>query len=163
MNPPNVLLGLFSLFHPSETEHWKSSPVSWHRRGICCVLTNEHLLVLTNYHYFHGSSVTFVFKPYLIVKTQQMPLLCQDTGEPFQCSVSDGWKSEKRPADWAGQKAAPAVRAHHVTGVTLVNLAGDSVPAHRALQTVLDTPDQISALVVTVRLLPGLLRTLGVT
>ena len=42
------------------------------------------------------------------------------------------------------------------------HLAVDSVPAHWTLQTVLDAPDQVRALVVRVRLLPNLLRTLVV-
>ena len=42
-----LLWGLFSLFHPSATEHWRSWPVSWRREisTIGCDLTNELLLV----------------------------------------------------------------------------------------------------------------------
>ena len=48
--------------------------------------------------------------------------------------------------------------------VLTTHLAMDSVSTHWTLQTVLNTPDQISTLAVRVRLLPGLLiRTLGVT
>ena len=46
--------------------------------------------------------------------------------------------------------------------VLATHLAMDSVSTHWTLQTVLYTPDQVSTLAVRVRLLPGLLRTLGI-
>ena len=47
--------------------------------------------------------------------------------------------------------------------VLATHLAMDSVSTHWTLQTVLYTPDQVSTLAVRVRLLPGLLRTFGIT
>ena len=56
------------------------------------------------------------------------------------------WRITSSPADWTREESWPAVDTHDVTRVTLVHLSRHSVPAHRALQTVLDAPGQSLAL-----------------